>query len=429
MPVRVHSASRRIAIGVPALLLAATALAACGGDDNNDKGVATPAGSATSGTTSVLGPDKKATGTPVKVGFAFEGTTAAIDTSAQGKAAQAVAAYANEHLGGIGGHPIELVLCETKNTPANAATCGNTFVSEKVVAVTSGSLGQTDPVVKAINAAGIALVDAANTSALVIQGTTNFSLNNPLNPFGGPAALAKQKGITRVGLIVIDVPAAIEPAKQISPLLFGNAGVQVDVIGVAPGTADPSATIQAEEAKKPGAYHIIGDTNFCTTIFKSIRTLGVKSPVTTIDRCLSKTGAASVPGGYEGVQAFSTTNLDPADSEYKLYIEILKKYGNGMEHSANAAAGYQGILGMIRAVNAASITDLSPAGVSAAMKSAPATPMPLGGGATFQCNGKAVAIAPAVCTAAGFTGTSNKDGELSNFQKFEDSSIYKAPTK
>src|SRR3546814_12356513 len=44
--------------------------------------------------------------------------------------------YANEYLGGIGGRPIELVVCGNGATPAGAQDCANQLVEQDVVAVT-----------------------------------------------------------------------------------------------------------------------------------------------------------------------------------------------------------------------------------------------------------------------------------------------------
>ncbi|MCW2621388.1 MAG: branched-chain amino acid transporter substrate-binding protein, partial [Frankiales bacterium] len=234
---------RRLALCLPVGLLAVTALAACGGDDDKDS--SGPTSGTSSATTSLLGPEKKATGTPVKVGFVYEGTTAAIDTSNQAKAADAVVKYANQYLGGLGGRPVELVKCETKGNPATAADCGNQFVQAGVIAVSAGSLGQTEPVIKAINAAGISLIDNLNASPGVVSSTLNLSILNPLNSIGGPAVYAKKNNLKSAAYIVIDVPAAVDPVKSLGTIMFANAGAVANVVPVAPGTADMTPQIQA----------------------------------------------------------------------------------------------------------------------------------------------------------------------------------------
>jgi branched-chain amino acid transport system substrate-binding protein len=412
------SSPRRIArLALPLAIVAVTALTAC---SDGDDSTASPEVSASA--VPLLGPTNKATGTPVKVGFAFEGTTTAIDTSNQAKAAEAVVAYANEHLGGLGGRPVELVKCETKGNPATAADCANQFVQAGVLAAVSGGLGQTGPLIKGINPAGIPLFDIQNPA--VIGSDINFSVANPLNAFGGPAAFAKKQGLTSAALIVIDVPAAVDPAKGLGATLFKNAGAVSTVIAVAPGVADLTPQIQAAEGANPAMYHIIGNPSFCTAAFKAIKTLGIKKPVTTIDRCLDDTGAASIPGGYEGLNIFTPANVDPATKEYKEYEEILKTYGN-VEIDADSTVAYQAMMAFFRAGDATGdLKDFSPAGLIAAIRAMPATDVPLGGGGTFKCDGKALTLSKVLCSAQGITAKSDKDGNLSDFVVLDDASIY-----
>ncbi len=60
----------------------------------------------------------------------------------------------------------------------------------------------------------------------------------------------------------------------------------------------------------------------------------------------------------------------------------------------------------------------------AALKAAPPVPLPLGGGATFQCNGKAVSLSPFICSAAGTIADTDASGALSNFKSIGSAAIY-----
>ncbi|MCU1586882.1 MAG: putative amino acid transporter [Frankiales bacterium] len=417
---------RSVALACTGVLTAALALSACGGSSSPSSSGGGTSSSPAAGN-AALGPDKKATGDPVLIGSVNDGVSAAIDTSAEGKAADAVVAYANDHLGGIGGRPIKLVHCETKASPTT--DCGNQFVSAKVIAVASGSLGQTEPVIKPLNAAGIPMIDILNQSPGFLGSKIDFTISNPLNAFGGPAIYAKKNGLKHAALVIIDVPAAIQPGKTLGPLLFGNAGATSDVVAGPPGAADLTPQIQAEEAKHPDLYHIIGNPSFCAAALKAIKTLGLKTKVTGIDRCLDKTSAASIPGGFKGMTVFTPANLDPSTDEFKLYDAVRTTYANGTPSDAVFSTGYQGILALIRALNAANLTDFTGAGVAAAMTSAPPVAIPLGGGAMFQCNGKQIFISPQICSSGGITADATADGGLENFSTIEDPTIYAPPAK
>ncbi|MET0199086.1 MAG: hypothetical protein ABW364_17785, partial [Rhodococcus fascians] len=86
-----------------------------------------------------------AAGEGVKIAVAWvDGPAVAIPEL--GEAATAAVDYANECLGGIGGHEIEIVPCKIDETnPASATECANTAIEEGAVAmvVTITSQGQT----------------------------------------------------------------------------------------------------------------------------------------------------------------------------------------------------------------------------------------------------------------------------------------------
>ena len=89
----------------------ALTLAGCGGSSD----------SGDSGTADVdLGTVNKATGTPVKVGFIGDAEAGSGALGNAIAAAEASAKYANEYLGGLSGHKIELVTCSTEATPSTA---------------------------------------------------------------------------------------------------------------------------------------------------------------------------------------------------------------------------------------------------------------------------------------------------------------------
>jgi ABC-type branched-subunit amino acid transport system substrate-binding protein len=409
-------------LGLPAGLLALALLAsACGDDDEPSGADGTPSASG------ALGPANAATGEPITIGYVSTGKTANLDSTVEIEAAKATAKYVNDYLGGLNGRRIELKVCETTIDPVKAADCGNQMVQSKVAAVLAGVPNGVDPMVKVLSPAKIPFVihQAVTQSALGTPGT--FVMSNALVAFGGPAAYARQKGFKQATLIVLDVPAAIGPARQLGALLFANAKVPVEVVGVPPGTADMAPQIQAAEGKNPDLYHIIGDPNFCASAIKAIKTLGVDAAVTMIPSCVSATNPASIPGGFEGIKSFSGAILEGAEND--LFRAILDKYDVDASPDARTAGGFQAVLGFARAMQAAKTTDLTAAGILTAMQTMPPTPYPLTDGATFQCNGKAIALAPGICSTFGAIGNADRQGLLSGYEKLDSEGIYAVPAR
>jgi branched-chain amino acid transport system substrate-binding protein len=414
-------AQRRARSAVPAVLLAiALAVAGCANSDSgNSSSDPTPDAAA-------LGPQKAAAGTPVKIGWVGTGRTQTVDTTDEQKAAEATVKYANDHLGGLAGHPIELVTCEAKESPSDAQICGNELVTKKVSAVAAGTASQIDPWVKILAAAGIpvGLNFASTQTVLTTPGV--FIWANPVAAYGTPAAFAKKEKLKHGAIVVIDVPGASGPAKTLGPALFHNAGASVDVVPVAPGTADMTPQIQAEQNKNPDMYYILGDPTFCGSAIKAIKTLGITKPVVALDRCIGDDKGASIPGGFSGIKIATNAVTDSSDPDYGLFKAVLAKYAAEVKPSSQSISGFQGMLSLIRLVNASGSTDLTTAGLKKAIASAPATKYPLGGDATMKCDGAALpGVSKNICSTIGVIADAAQDGTLSKFQPLDSTGIYK----
>jgi branched-chain amino acid transport system substrate-binding protein len=351
--------------------------------------------------------------------------TSNLDSTVETAAAQATAKYVNDYLGGIDGRPIDLKVCEPTTDPAKATDCGNQMVSAKVSVVLGAVPNGVDQLVKVLTAANIPLVFRQLAAASLLAMPNGFSMANPLAPFGGPAAYARSQHYKRVAFVVLDVPAAVQPAQSIGKLVFGNAGVAVDVVPIAQGTPDMTPQIQAAAAKNPDMFHILGDPNFCTGALKAIKTLGLKQEVTIIPSCVSGTNYQSIQGGFAGTHEFTGAVLEGPEND--TFKAILAKYGVQGEATARTAGGYQAVLGFVRAMQASKATDLTSPGVVAALRAMPATPYPLGGGATFQCNGAQVALSRTICSTFGVIATADEKGDLSQYKPVDSAGIYDAP--
>jgi branched-chain amino acid transport system substrate-binding protein len=414
-------ARRRLHVTVAAGLAAvALAAAGCGSSGGSGGGANGSAGA----DAAILGTPKAASGTPVKIGFMSTGRTQTIDNTDEIKGAQTTAAYANAYLGGLRGHPIELVTCEEKNVPATSQACGNTFLQDHVAAVDTGSPSQADPMIQVVHPAGIPVALNVAATSVVLSTPGVFVWGNPLSAFGTSAAYAREHKLTKAAVLVTDVPGASGPAKALEPVFFRNAGATAEVVAIPPGTADMTPQIQA--AGHRDLFHVIGNATFCASAIRAIRTIDPNASITAIAHCIGTDKGASIPGGFKGVTIVAEANVNPNDKEFQLFKAVIGKYGNGLGTNAMVQSGYQGLLGFVRAVNASGGTDVTPAGITKALQSMPATPYPLGGGATFKCDGTAVpGISKNICSTVGFVADATADGTLSNFTNIDATGIYK----
>jgi branched-chain amino acid transport system substrate-binding protein len=374
----------------------------------------TSSSTATKGS-AVFGTPHAASGTTVKVGYITDGQNGSIDNLTEIPAAQAAVKYVNGYLGGIGGDVLALDVCNNQGTPSGATSCANQMIADKVPVVLSNVSAENQTIYTALSAAGVPYVAYQTSVAGQLTGKLSYVLSNGLAAdFAGPAQVAKNDGAKRAAELVINVPGAAAPAQQLDPIIFKNAGVPVDVVPIPPGTPDMTPQEQAEISKGANFFSILGDVSFCTSALKALKTLAYTGPIVLISQCLASGSAAGIPGGYTGATEVTVATTDPTDPDVQLYEAAMKQWAPGTAPFANGVTqgGFATVLAFARAMKGLTLPATS-ANIEAAFKSMPATPLPFGGGGTFQCNGTVVAIVPDVCSAGALSVSLDASGNPS----------------
>jgi ABC-type branched-subunit amino acid transport system substrate-binding protein len=154
-------------------------------------------------TTVVAGP----TGEPIKLMVIHEVEAGAANPELR-EGAEA-AAQAINAAGGVGGRPIEILSCDTRNDPNTAAECGRQAVSENVVALV-GTItphdGEFLPLLEQnrIPSVGHLPATPSGFSSPAVFALEGGSTSN----FAGLAAAIAEAGATRVSIARIDLDAA-----------------------------------------------------------------------------------------------------------------------------------------------------------------------------------------------------------------------------
>ena len=443
-----HRSPRRRGPILAALVALATIAAACGGDDASG-GDSTPASEAPSSeapsseapsseapatdapAADPLGEPNPASGDPVKIGLVTEsGSDSLSGVSAGVESGAGIGVeYANEYLGGIGGRPIELVICGNKATPAGATDCANQMIEEGVVAVVWPFSGQSETLVNVLAPAGI--------PGIVGSGSTQAELTTPgvfatSGGFAGTLAAfavsAKENGVKKFTMLVIDVPAATGGANALGGIAFGTMGVPFEVIPVPVGTADMTPQLQAAASGGADAIGVVGDESFCTTFLQGFETLALDATKYVITTCITDNVVEAVPTGLEGAVSVSVA-ADGSDSD--LYQAIIAKYAADddvnpeFRLSPNEAGGMGSVLNVVRAMAGLS-GDVTAESVMAQIKAAKNVELWLGGGITFTCDGKAVPILPNICSSSFQIGSLNADGTFKELSLIEAAQAFAA---
>lgn len=400
-----------------ALLALSFVAAACGGDDDSSSGDDEGEESAAP-PEEVLGEPDEATGEAVKVGLITEGGSEAIGSQSEltETGADIAVQYANEYLGGIGGRPIELVVCGTQATPAGAQDCANQMVDEGVVAVTMPFNGFGEATAPIITGAGIPYVIGSGNSAAELTAPGAFALTGGYpGTLGAFAQHASDQGFEKFAMIVIDVPSATQAAEQLGAMVFGNAGVEFEVITAAPGTPDLTPQLQSAIDGDADAIGLTGDVTFCSSFLQAYQTLALDVPKYVIGPCIDPTVIESLGDTLAG--SYLATNTTGEGEDADLYGAMVSTYAEDEDIdpdpivSVGVAAGVSSVINLVRAMEGLE-GEVTNDTVMAQMQAATDVPLFLAEDQTFTCDGSAVAIMPNVCSAGFYIGTLTADAEV-----------------
>jgi branched-chain amino acid transport system substrate-binding protein len=412
-------------------LVAAVALlaGACSDDDGDDGGSGDT--STTVDVAAALGEPNPASGEPVKIGLITEGGSEAIGSQSEltEQGARIAVEYANQYLGGIGGRPIELVVCGNGATPAGAQDCANQMVENGVVAVTLPFTGFGASQAPIITGAGISYVTGSGNSAEELTAPNAFALTGGYpGTLGAFAKHAQEHDVKRFAMVTIDVPSATQAAETLGGMVFKNAGVEYEVVAAPPGTPDLTPQVQSAVDGGADAIGVTGDVTFCTSFLQAYQTLALTETKYVIAPCVDPTVIESLGDVLAGSWIATITSNSGEDAD--IYSAIVDLYApdEGIDADPNVsvgvAAGVGAVLNLVRAMDGLT-GDVTKETVLAQMKAAKDVPLFLGGGQTFTCDGTAVPIMPNVCSAGFQMGTLTADGQIEDLEPVDASDLFK----
>lgn len=406
-------------IGVLRVLVAlvAVALVAASCDDGGGESSAPDESDPAAG--EVLGETDPATGEPLVVGFAVDTGGEAVDTEETKIAAAATADYVNEYLNGIEGRPLELVFCDTENTAAVATECVNSFVQDGVSVIMTAVSGNGESIATAAAAAGIPYVTLQGNSFPEFIDPNSFSMSgNALGVLLAPAGFMEAEGLTDLAILTIDVPAATQAVDALAKPAYEAAGLSLELITAAPGTADLSAGVTA--GGDPDVWLVLGDAAFCTTALQALQVQAPDTPVFMTQQCVAPDIADSLPNGYTGVTTIASTRLDPEDPEAVLFDAVLETFA---DEDLSAAApgfladGFSTVLGFDHLMEGYD-GDGGPDSVTTYLSTATGE-LPLAGGVVMDCGNPPIAALSSVCSLSAWLTVRDAAGEGVSFEQID----------
>jgi branched-chain amino acid transport system substrate-binding protein len=295
----------------------------CSDDSGSDDGGSTAAAPSESGT--------KATGTPIKVGF-LNPSNGPITQPGVEVGQKAAVKYINDSLGGVDGHPLEVVNCAVDvSAPESTIGCANQLVQAGVTAVFDGYDAASSAALPILKSANIPLV-----GQIPFDSVTGSSPDNRVY-FGPPQASflvgvmqsLKAQGKNSLTLANVDVAAARQTFERILLPLGQQLGLDVKSVYYSPTNPNYTALASTINSGNPDAGGLMTsqtDAN-CTKLAQSLKSVGFKNTMflAACTEFIDTMGAQAV-----GAQTYSPIWLDPAkDSaspDMQENLDITKKY-------------------------------------------------------------------------------------------------------
>lgn len=426
---------------IAAVVLAFFALvaAACGEETGGDDASSADTTAADDGATSTtvsgdpLGEANPAEGEPVIVGLIGTGGDCPNCSEGGGleePAAEATVAWINEYLGGVGGRPVELQVCNNDLDPSRAIDCANELISAGAVAVVTGA-DSTVTAWETLHGSGIPVISFATSEASYVEDpdSTFVFQDSAALTVEYPIGIAEEVGADTLSILPVDLPAATDGyATQATQDRFAEAGLDPSIVPAPLGAVDMTPQAQQIVQDNPdGVVNIIGHDAFCIPAIDALEAAGFTGTIGIISFCATDAmrDALAGTGVLEGVRLGASDTLgDPTDPSTVQYNAVLDEYASSdiPRDSSSPLAIYASFAGL--ALGTAGIEgEVTPDSVIDAMRSMDNEVLPGTGGRMFRCNGNASPSGPAVCSASGLSATLDAEGNPVSYAVFNDEPI------
>lgn len=338
-----------------------------------------------------------ATGTPIKIGTINQDTGAAGAFPELTVADRVAFDFINTELGGLEGHPLELVTCDTAFDPNKSLACAQKMVDEEVIAVVGGIDIWGDGI-KVLEDNGIPYVGGIPVSFNAARSPVSFQFSGGIwGAVLGEAYYAVETlGAERVAIIHAEF-GPITDAAAYGKRYLDSQGVDLTIITVPPIGADMVSAMNQAADSDPDAIIALTADSGCVPTMQTAAQLELRAVLMLTGACaapkiLDSAGDAAVDGRIFNLEA----ELDRSMPDNALYQAIGRKYGPKYDYEIQGAGtvSFRAVMNLyvvLRAIGA----DATPATIIDAFRSTRDHPSFFGH--PFTCDGRQLEGLPALC--------------------------------
>jgi len=391
-------------------------LVACGSDDDDPEGGAPPS---TTGDTGVAAdPD----GVPIVLGLYTPTNNSTFVAPEMVVAAQAAVEYVNSELGGVDGRPLQLEVCETRNTADTMNACASELAQKSPVAVIGGpdlnAVGSINQVFKPQSipvVGGTAIIPPEYAPPAEPVFRTVF-LPGPVSLFPGLVLWAHEEfDAQKVAFVSNDLPSSqVQLATYINPTLSALGLPDAEVVKAPVASAEFTPFLQAALSSDPDALLVVGLP--CLPILNAYQALGSSVPLIQADTCSDPATleqAGSLAEGAFYVTQLRTPTLDPEDEDVAMYVAATSEFASddSQLETTFALSAFQAVMNL-RELMLTLDGDVTKESVQAAVRAASDQHNFLGHSGSYSCTPLPIPAFKGICGQAETRLAKVEDGAL-----------------
>lgn len=302
-----------------------------------------PAASGASSSSDPFGTPNAATGTPITVGLLnIENGPVTFPGYRQG--VEATIEYINQYKGGLGGHPLKLVHCETDGQPATSQRCANQLLDQKPAFIIGGADTGAPGAIPVWERANLAYVGGVPFTPVESNYKNAVTFSAVAGPDNSAAVVyAHQQGANSGTVVYTSDTQGTRSGLQVQGSMKKVGMTTVNGIPVPPTAADVSAQAATVVTQKPDMVFVNTPVG-CASMLKSLNQLGFTGKIYVIDPCTDPKVIAAAGAGANNMIWGAPVDLPNSTPDSTLFMQILQKWAPTAAPTTITAMGVQAVI-------------------------------------------------------------------------------------
>lgn len=340
----------------------------------------------------------RATKSPLRLGTINQDTGAAGAFPLLTVADKMTIDFINAELGGVDGHPIELITCNTNFNPDLSQSCAQEMVSKKVPAVIGG-IDIWGTGITTLENNGIPYVGGIPVSFEAARSPVSFQFSG--GTWGAVLGLGQyamdELGAKKIAVIYADFGPISDSARLGQKALTAR-GAEVTMISTSPVNADMVTALNEAAQAEPDAIIALTADSGCKPTMLTAKQIGLEAPILYTGACVAPNIVESVGEAAEGSVFNLEAELSPTNPDNEMYNLIAAKYGPKYDYPVRSegTVAVRSVINLYVVLRDLGFDAITPAAILEKFRAAEEAPSFFGH--PYTCDGTALPGYPALCS-------------------------------